>query len=88
MAIAPASRPNRLGVIAGDNAGYPNGRRPLDDVVDISLRAIAGGTPLTPAFNKPPNNQLSDKINNNDVPFLRRFPYINAPHDYAGATYP
>ena len=43
-AIAPVARnrQNRLGVIAGDNAGYPNGRRPGDDVVDISLRVVMG----------------------------------------------
>ncbi|HEY4714767.1 MAG TPA: DUF4331 domain-containing protein, partial [Aquirhabdus sp.] len=33
---------NRLGVIAGDNAGFPNGRRPGDDVVDIALRVVMG----------------------------------------------
>jgi hypothetical protein len=33
---------NRLGVIGGDNAGYPNGRRPGDDVVDITLRVAMG----------------------------------------------
>ena len=39
--VAPARR-NRLGVIAGDNAGYPNGRHPGDDVVDITLRVAMG----------------------------------------------
>ncbi len=34
--------PNRFGVIGGDNAGYPNGRRPTDDVVDIDLQVVAG----------------------------------------------
>jgi hypothetical protein len=33
---------NRLGVIDGDNAGFPNGRRPGDDVVDIALRVVMG----------------------------------------------
>ena len=33
---------NRLGVIGGDNAGFPNGRRPGDDVVDIALRVAMG----------------------------------------------
>ena len=40
-AVAKGSQ-NRLGVIAGDNAGYPNGRRLGDDVVDISLRVVMG----------------------------------------------
>ena len=58
MAIAPSpdSTPNRLGLLAGQNDGFPNGRRLGDDVVDIELRALAGGTPFTPAFNHSPNN--------------------------------
>jgi hypothetical protein len=39
--VAPASQ-NRLGVLGGDLAGFPNGRRPGDDVVDIALRAAEG----------------------------------------------
>ena len=42
IAAVPAASQNRLGVIAGDNAGYPNGRRPGDDVIDISLRVVEG----------------------------------------------
>jgi hypothetical protein len=49
VAIPPAGSPSRLGLLAGDVAGFPNGRRVFDDVVDISLRAVAGGTPFTPA---------------------------------------
>lgn len=43
-AIAPTPRAtqNRLGVIGGDLAGFPNGRRPGDDVVDVSLRVVMG----------------------------------------------
>lgn len=82
MAIPPSDNPNRLGVLRGDNAGFPNGRRPADDVVDIELQALAGGTPFTPSFNKPPNNQLGDGVNANDVPFLESFPYLAAPQDY------
>src|SRR5579871_665724 len=44
MAIPPASSPNILGVVGGDLAGYPNGRRVFDDVVSIELKAIAGAT--------------------------------------------
>ena len=51
MAIPPTSRPSVLGVLDGDLAGFPNGRRLTDDVVDIALRAMAGATPLTPDFN-------------------------------------
>ena len=42
IAVTPAAMQNALGVAAGDNAGYPNGRRPADDVVDLSLRVSMG----------------------------------------------
>lgn len=42
IAPVPAAMQKRLGVIAGDNAGFPNGRRPGDDVVDIELRVAMG----------------------------------------------
>jgi hypothetical protein len=82
MAIEPSSNPNRLGVLRGDNAGFPNGRRLADDVVDIEVQALAGATPFTPDFNKPPNNTLGDGADANDVPFLDSFPYVAEPHDY------
>jgi len=80
MSIPPAATPNRLGLLGGDNAGFPNGRRPADDVVDIELRALAGGTPFTPAFNVAPNNQLGDGVDANDLPFMSMFPYLATPH--------
>ena len=49
--IPPSSKPNILGVLGGDLAGYPNGRRVFDDVVTIELRAIAGLT--YPLVDKP-----------------------------------
>lgn len=79
VAIAPSSNPSRLGLLGGDVAGFPNGRRVFDDVVDIALRAVAGGTPFTPATNISPNNTLGDGVANNDVPFLTRFPYLGVP---------
>ena len=42
LGVAPAATPNRFGVLAGDTAGFPNGRRLGDDVVDIELRVIGG----------------------------------------------
>ena len=80
VAIAPASSPSRLGLLGGDVAGFPNGRRVFDDVVDIELRAVAGGTPFTPATNVAPNNTLGDGVANNDLPYLMRFPYLGTPH--------
>ena len=82
MATPPSDTPNRLGVLDGDNAGFPNGRRLADDVVDIELQALAGATPLTPDFDKPPNNTLGDGVNANDVPFLDTFPYVATPQAY------
>lgn len=69
-----------LGLLGGDNQGFPNGRRLGDDVIDIALRAVAGGTPFTPDFNHAPNNALGDGVSGNDVPFLTTFPYLGHPH--------
>src|SRR5205085_3603800 len=44
VAIPPSSSPNRFGLVGGDAAGFPNGRRVSDDIVAIELRAIAGAT--------------------------------------------
>jgi hypothetical protein len=79
--IAPSKKPNRLGVLGGDLAGYPNGRRLADDAVDITLIAAAGGTPFTEAFNVAPNNQLGDGVDKNDREFLDTFPYLAPPFD-------
>ena len=65
---------SRLGLLASDGAGYPNGRRLFDDVTDISLRAVVGV--LNPAFNISPNNRLGDGVNVNDVPYKTTFPYL------------
>jgi hypothetical protein len=80
VAIAPSANPNPLGVLGGDAAGFPNGRRVGDDVVDIALRVMAGATPLTPSFNSGINAQLGDGVNANDVPYLTVFPYLGLPH--------
>jgi hypothetical protein len=79
MAIAPAAKPSRFGVLAGDVAGFPNGRRLADDVVDIELRVVAGV--LVPGFNIAPNNQLGDGVDANDMPFLPHFPYVAPPQN-------
>ena len=79
MAITPSVTPNRLGLLAGQSDGFPNGRRLGDDVVDIELRALAGGTPFTPAFNISPNNVLGDGVDANDQSFLSTFPYVASP---------
>jgi hypothetical protein len=80
VAIAPTTNSNRLGVLGGDTAGFPNGRRVGDDVTDIAIRAMAGATPLTPSFNTGINAQLGDGVFMNDVPYLTTFPYLGLPH--------
>ena len=80
MTIPPADHPKRLGVLEGDIAGFPNGRRLTDDVVDIEERAAAGGYVLTPDFNHDPANDLGDGVDANDVPLLPYFPYVAPPH--------
>ena len=80
MGIPPTAdvgKGNRMGVLGGDNAGFPNGRRPEDDVVDIAIQAMAGATPLTPDFNKAPNNVLGDGVNQSAQPFNSGFPYLS-----------
>ena len=80
MGVPPTSpeSQDRLGVLAGDLAGFPNGRRVGDDVVDIVLRAAAGV--LVDGFNVAPNNGLADGVDENDVPYLTSFPYLATPH--------
>lgn len=75
VSATPPAVINRLGLIAGDAAGFPNGRRLQDDVVDIALRVVVGGV-LLPEFNKFPNNKLGDGVNVNDAPYRQEFPYL------------
>ncbi|MGH3115991.1 MAG: DUF4331 family protein, partial [Gaiellales bacterium] len=72
---------NRLAILTGDPGGFPNGRRLTDDVVDIELRLLAGGTPFTPAFNVAPNNALGDGVDEDDVAPIGAFPYVAPPFD-------
>jgi hypothetical protein len=78
-ATPPASSSlSRLGLLGGDPAGFPNGRRVFDDVTDIALRAVAGV--LNPSFNVFPNNRLGDGVNVNDTNYRDTFPYVgNSP---------
>jgi hypothetical protein len=90
-AIKPARKPNILGVLGGDLAGFPNGRRVFDDVVTIELRAIAGLTyPLVAPGYKPDAaaGVITDGLTPKDVkkPYLRTFPYLGVP--YGGYYFP
>jgi Domain of unknown function (DUF4331) len=84
-AIKPTASPNILGVIGGDLAGFPNGRRVFDDVVTIELRAIAGVTvPLVDKTFTPDKaaGQVTDGLGPSSVsaPYLSQFPYLGVPY--------
>jgi hypothetical protein len=84
--VAPTSPSSptfsRLGLLGGDPAGYPNGRRLQDDVVDLALRLVVGGVLAAPfpGYNPDINGRLGDGVNVNDAPYRSTFPYLaNAP---------
>jgi hypothetical protein len=101
IAAVPFASQNRLGIVGNilasgsDNAGYPNGRRPKDDVVDITLVAamgglcVANGTGNTLGFGTACNPSavplgsavfnLNDNVDQATRPFLSTFPYLNTP---------
>jgi hypothetical protein len=84
VAAVVASAQNRLGVIGGDNAGFPNGRRPGDDVVDIELR-VAMGKLCTLNIGCAPADAPSGTVRFTDGAFLDfsafddSFPYLKTP---------
>jgi hypothetical protein len=85
VAIPPSAHPSDLGLLGGDLAGYPNGRRVADDVVAIELRAIAGVTyPLVdPSFTPDGAASLVDDgvtAASLSIPFRPHFPYLGVPH--------
>jgi hypothetical protein len=84
VAVPPSSSPNPLGLIGGDAAGFPNGRRVADDVVTIELRAIAGVTyPLVDKSYSP--DAAAGLITQGLTPaasrYLPSFPYVGEPYD-------
>lgn len=80
MSIAPCtSGCSRLGVIGGDLAGFPNGRRLSDDVVDVALQVVEGELVGSP-------NDLGDGVDQNDVSFRATFPYVALPHSGSDAS--
>ena len=70
----PIGAGSRLGVLGGDLGGFPNGRRLIDDVVDIALQVVAGELVGNP-------NNLGDNVDANDRPFRATFPYVALPHE-------
>ena len=79
MAVAPTAKPNRLGVLGGDLAGFPNGRRLADDITDEALQ-VTEGVLLGQ------KTGLGDGVNVNDKPFLTTFPYIADPNSGSSVT--
>ena len=87
LAVKPTTDPakiNNLGVLGGDPAGFPNGRRVFDDVTTIELRALAGLTiPLTyPTYQKDAilaGDALRDGTSNTNAALLPSFPYVAPP---------
>jgi hypothetical protein len=72
-----------LGVIAGDNQGFPNGRRLSDDIIDVALRVTEGVLlPGHPAI----VDSLGDGVNANDLSFQSEFPYVAYPHHGSDAN--
>lgn len=74
LGVPPAETENRFGVIGGDIAGFPNGRRLADDVVDIELRVVGGF--LLPPEEGGKKLGLGDGVDANDQPFSNTFPYV------------
>jgi hypothetical protein len=82
MSTPVTDNPNRLGVIAGDNQGFQNGRRLGDDVIDISLQVVEGELVGNP-------NDLSDGVDSNNKAFSSAFPYLALPSRGSdGSTHP
>ncbi|HKV83057.1 MAG TPA: DUF4331 family protein, partial [Ktedonobacterales bacterium] len=91
MAVPPSSNPNILGILGGDLAGFPNGRRVADDVVTIEIRAVAGVTyPLVNPSYSPDGaaGLVTDGLTpaDNDMPFLSSFPYLGVPDEGYSTT--
>jgi hypothetical protein len=91
--IAPTAQAsqNPLGVAGGDNAGFPNGRRPADDTVDASLRVAMGalcvltgandalGVGCKPADAPAGGLKLTDGVRKSAADYKAAFPYLNTP---------
>ena len=89
IAPTPGAAQNRLGVLGGDNAGFPNGRRPGDDVVDIELRVAMGvlctitastsPSAASPRMPPPAHCKYTDGAYVSSAFFANEFPYLRAP---------
>jgi hypothetical protein len=85
----PSAKVSALGVVAGDLAGFPNGRRVFDDVVTVELRAIAGLTyPLVNPSYTPDAavNAITDGLTSASTSYLSQFPYLGTPQSGFATT--
>ena len=83
MAIPPTAAPNNLGLLGSDAAGFPNGRRVMDDVVTIELRALAGVTYALVDKSYTPDaaaTKVTQGVTNTNIPPLASFPYLGTPN--------
>ena len=73
ISVAPTALADQdpLTVLGGDGAGWPNGRRPIDDVTDVAIRVIGGTNYLS----------ASDAVQTNDMPLPDMFPFLSTPWD-------
>lgn len=81
IAPTPMNNRRRLGAIAGDFGGFPNGRRVSDDVTDIAARVVAGVLTGNPKFTGFPHNAIGDGVNTNDRKYQETFPYVAFAND-------
>jgi hypothetical protein len=77
LGVPVTAQPNRLGVLAGDLQGFPNGRRLTDDVVDISVQAVEGAAQTGKIVDA---LAAGDKVDANDNGFSGEFPYLALPN--------
>ena len=84
LGVPAAANPNRFGLLAGDAAGFPNGRRLADDVTDIELRVIAGAL-LSPR--RAGSSTARRRRRPERRPFRSAFPYVARPR-MASAAWP
>jgi hypothetical protein len=76
--VALASQ-NPLTALAGDGAGWPNGRRPIDDVTDVAVKVIGGANYIAlPSI---------DSVDANDIPLTESFPFLPTPWDGRGRVH-
>ncbi len=74
------AEPNRLGVLAGDAGGFPNGRRLTDDVVDIELQVLEGAVQADGSIELVEALAAGDGVDANDRDFEESFPYVALPN--------